>query len=219
MDPTAAADDLVADGRFRLLVHYGGPPHVQCWQAVDTVTGAQVGLTVVDREGVLPRRDIDDIVWLTARLRGLRVPGLAPVLASMRADRGALVVSEWVRGATLREVSDTAPPAMGVAAAVRPLAEAVAAAHRSGIALSIDHPARLRVSTDGRVVQCFPATLPGATPRGDLLGIGGALYAMLLNRWPSPGATPEGWHPARGDPPRRGGETGGRKADQPNQVE
>ena len=32
----------------------------------------------------------------------------------------------------------------------------------------------------------FPATLPDATPEDDIRGIGAALYALLINRWPLP---------------------------------
>ena len=32
----------------------------------------------------------------------------------------------------------------------------------------------------------FPATMPDATPEDDIRGIGAALYALLVNRWPLP---------------------------------
>jgi hypothetical protein len=97
---------------------------------------------------------------------------------------GAVVVSEWIRGATLTEVANTSPSPLGVADAVLSLAEAAEAGHRAGVTLSIDHPARIRVSVDGRAVLAFPATMPNTTPRDDLRGIGGVMYALLLNRWP-----------------------------------
>jgi putative peptidoglycan lipid II flippase len=59
-------------------------------------------------------------------------------------------------------------------------------AHRSGVALAIDHPSRVRVSIEGDVALAFPATLPDATPEDDIRGIGAALYALLINRWPLP---------------------------------
>jgi putative peptidoglycan lipid II flippase len=64
------------------------------------------------------------------------------------------------------------------------LAAAAEAAHRSGVALSIDHPSRVRVSIEGDVALAFPATLPDATPEQDVRGVGAALYALLVNRWP-----------------------------------
>jgi putative peptidoglycan lipid II flippase len=50
--------------------------------------------------------------------------------------------------------------------------------------MSIDHPSRVRVSIEGDVALAFPATMPDATPEDDIRGIGAALYALLVNRWP-----------------------------------
>jgi putative peptidoglycan lipid II flippase len=44
----------------------------------------------------------------------------------------------------------------------------------------------VRVSIEGDVALAFPATLPDATPEDDIRGIGAALYALLVNRWPLP---------------------------------
>jgi putative peptidoglycan lipid II flippase len=52
------------------------------------------------------------------------------------------------------------------------------------VVLSIDHPSRVRVSIEGDVVLAYPATMPDATPQDDIRGIGAALYALLVNRWP-----------------------------------
>lgn len=68
------------------------------------------------------------------------------------------------------------------------LAAAADAAHRAGVALSIDHPSRVRVSIDGDVVLAYPATMPDANPQDDIRGIGASLYALLVNRWPLPEA-------------------------------
>ena len=66
------------------------------------------------------------------------------------------------------------------------LAAAAEQAHRAGVSLSIDHPSRVRVSVEGDVALAFPATMPDATPEDDIRGIGAALYALLVNRWPLP---------------------------------
>jgi putative peptidoglycan lipid II flippase len=70
--------------------------------------------------------------------------------------------------------------------------------------LSIDHPSRVRVSTEGDVALAFPATMPDARPQDDIRGIGAALYALLVNRWPlqEPQAL-SGWAPAELDPEGR----------------
>ena len=42
------------------------------------------------------------------------------------------------------------------------------------------------MSIEGDVALAFPATLPEATPEDDIRGIGAALYALLINKWPLP---------------------------------
>jgi putative peptidoglycan lipid II flippase len=87
---------------------------------------------------------------------------------------------------------------------VQALAAAAEAAHQSWVALSIDHPSRMRVSTEGDVALAFPATMPDARPQDDIRGIGAALYALLVNRWPlqEPQAL-SGWARAQLDPEGR----------------
>jgi hypothetical protein len=68
------------------------------------------------------------------------------------------------------------------------LAETADVVHGAGLALSIDHPARIRISLDRRVVLAFPAAMPNTTPRDDLRGIGAVMYGLLVNRWPLRGA-------------------------------
>ncbi|MFT4202153.1 MAG: virulence factor MviN, partial [Gordonia sp. (in: high G+C Gram-positive bacteria)] len=64
------------------------------------------------------------------------------------------------------------------------LAAAAEAAHRTGGALSIDSPDRIRVSTNGDAVLAFPGTLAGDDKSSDVRGLGAVLYALLLDRWP-----------------------------------
>jgi putative peptidoglycan lipid II flippase len=59
----------------------------------------------------------------------------------------------------------------------------------------------VRVSIEGDVALAFPATVPGATPEADIRGIGAALYALLINRWPLPeSGVRSGLAPADVDP-------------------
>ncbi|MDT5225625.1 MAG: hypothetical protein QOG19_3032, partial [Mycobacterium sp.] len=169
---------------IRLLLFYGEAPHLQFWQAADTVTGEHLAVTVVDPENTLPTATIDEILSRTASLRGIKSPYLATVIDVGRDYCGGVVVSRWIRGATLKEVANTSPSPIGVADAVLSLVEAAESAHRAGLALSIDHPDRIRISLDGRAVLAFPATNPNAGPRDDLRGIGAVMYALLVNRWP-----------------------------------
>lgn len=176
----------IADGRYRLLVFHGGPPGLQFWQALDTALDRQVALTFIDPAPRLPDQQLEAILSETLKLGQIERPGVARVLDVTRIDAGGLVVAEWIRGGSLKEVADTSPSALGGARAIQSLAAAADEAHRAGVALSIDHPSRIRVSIGGDVALAFPATLPDATPEADVRGIGAALYALLVDRWPLP---------------------------------
>ncbi len=179
---------VIAGGRYRLLVFHGGPPHLQFWHALDTALDRQVALTFIDPDGQLPDAQLQDILGRTSRLAKVNSPGIAQILDVARTASGGLVVSEWIRGGSLAEVAETTPSPIGGARAIQSLAAAAEAAHRTGVALSIDDPSRVRVSIEGDVALAFPATLPTATPEDDIRGIGAALYALLINRWPLPEA-------------------------------
>ena len=174
----------IASGRYRLLVFHGSAPPLQFWQALDTALDRQVALTFVDPDGSLPADVLQEILSRTLRLSRIDKPGIARVLDVIRTGSGGLVVSEWIRGGSLQEVADTSPSPVGAVRAMQSLAAAADAAHRAGVALSIDHPSRVRVSIDGDVVLAYPATMPDANPQDDIRGIGAALYALLVNRWP-----------------------------------
>ncbi|KAA1246026.1 murein biosynthesis protein MurJ [Mycobacterium simiae] len=206
-EPTVPQDDAnlvpgarIANGRYRLLIFHGATLHLQFWQALDTALDRQVALTFVDPEGALPDDVRQEILTRTLRLSRIDKPGIARVLDVLHTGSGGLIVVEWIRGGSLREVADTAPSPVGAIRAMQSLAAAADAAHRAGVALSIDHPSRVRVSIEGDVVLAFPATMPDANPQDDIRGIGAALYALLVNRWPLPEpGTPSGIAPAERD--------------------
>ena len=177
---------VIAAGRYRLLVCHGGPPTLQFWQALDTALDRQVALTFVDPDNTMSDEVLRGILTRTRKLSRIDMPGIARVLDVVNTGSGGLVVSEWIRGGSLAEVADTSPSPIGGARAMQSLAAAAEAAHRAGVALSIDHPSRVRVSIEGDVALAFPATLPDATPEDDIRGIGATLYALLVNRWPLP---------------------------------
>ncbi|MHA7648790.1 murein biosynthesis integral membrane protein MurJ [Mycobacterium sp. ML4] len=192
-DAEPSPDDLnlvpgarIANGRYRLLISHGGTPPLHFWQALDTALDRQVALTFVDPEGALPDDVLQEILSRTLRLSRIDKPGIARILDVVHTGSGGLVVSEWIRGGSLQEVADTSPSPVGAIRAMQSLAAAADAAHRAGVALSIDHPSRVRVSIDGDVVLAYPATMPDANPHDDIRGIGASLYALLVNRWPLP---------------------------------
>ncbi|MGZ6779593.1 MAG: lipid II flippase MurJ, partial [Mycobacterium sp.] len=176
----------IGGGRYRLLVFHGGPPNLQFWQALDTALDRQVALTFVDPDAALADEDLRKVLERTQRLSRIESPGIARILDVVNTGSGGLVVSEWIRGGSLQEVAETSPSPIGAARAMQALAAAAEQAHRAGVALSIDHPSRVRVSIEGDVALAFPATMPDATPEDDIRGIGAALYALLTNRWPLP---------------------------------
>jgi putative peptidoglycan lipid II flippase len=193
VNSATSADDVhlvpgarIAGGRYRLLVFHGGAPPLQFWQALDTALDRQVALTFVDPDGALSHDVLQEILARTLRLSRIDKPGVARVLDVVHTGSGGLVVTEWIRGGSLQEVADTAPSPIGAIRAMQSLAAAADAAHRAGVALSIDHPSRVRVSIEGDVVLAYPATMPDANPQDDIRGIGAALYALLVNRWPLP---------------------------------
>lgn len=147
-----------------------------------------MALTFVDPQGVLPDDVLQETLSRTLRLSRIDKPGVARVLDVVHTRAGGLVVAEWIRGGSLQEVADTSPSPVGAIRAMQSLAAAADAAHRAGVALSIDHPSRVRVSIDGDVVLAYPATMPDANPQDDIRGIGASLYALLVNRWPLPEA-------------------------------
>lgn len=206
-EPPTPQDDVslvpgarIANGRYRLLISHGGTPPLQFWQALDTALDRQVALTFVDPDGILPDDVLQEILSRTLRLSRIDKPGIARVLDVMHTGAGGLVVAEWIRGGSLQEVADTSPSPVGAIRAMQSLAAAADAAHRAGVALSIDHPSRVRVSIDGDVVLAYPATMPDANPQDDIRGIGAALYALLVNRWPLPeSGTRSGLAPAERD--------------------
>ncbi len=100
------------------------------------------------------------------RLSRIDKLGIARVLDVVHTGTGGLVVAEWIRGGSLQEVADTSPSAVGAARAMQTLAAAAEAAHHAGVALSIDHPSRVRVSIEGDVVLAFPGDHARRHPRG-----------------------------------------------------
>ena len=191
----------IGNGRYRLLVFHGGPDNLQFWQALDTALNRQVALTFVDPDGRLSPDEVQSILSRTLRLSRINMPGIARVLDVVRTGTGGLIVSEWIRGGSLPEVAFTSPSPVGGARAMLSIAAAAETAHRSGVLLSVDHPSRVRVSIEGAVALAFPATMPGWTPEDDVRGIGAALYALLIDRWPLPeSGEPSGLVPADRDP-------------------
>ncbi len=191
----------IANGRYRLLIFHGGVPPLQFWQALDTALDRQVALTFVDPQGVLPDDVLQETLSRTLRLSRIDKPGVARVLDVVHTRAGGLVVAEWIRGGSLQEVADTSPSPVGAIRAMQSLAAAADAAHRAGVALSIDHPSRVRVSIDGDVVLAYPR--PCRTPTRKTTSAASAPPCTPC--WSTGGrcrrpACAAGWHPPSATP-------------------
>lgn len=198
--PRLVPGAAIAGGRYRLLDHHGGTRGLQFWRARDINLDREVGLTFVDADQLAAPPERGEtvkpsdsgpqaVLSRTMRLGQITSPGVARVLDVVRGSSGGIVVSEWVPGSSLADVAGSEPSAIGAARAVRALAAAAELAHRSGGALSIDHPDRIRISEDGNAVLAFPGTLAGDDKASDVRGLGAVLYALLLARWPLDAAT------------------------------
>ncbi len=178
----------VAGGRYRLLADHGGTRDLRFWQALDIKLDREVALTFVDAEQKATNNSGEDgpqaILSRTLRLGRINSPGLARVLDVVRGSSGGIVVAEWTPGRSLREMAETVPSPIGAARSIRVLASAAELAHRSGGALSIDHPDRVRISASGDAVLAFPGTLGDTEPQDDVRGLGAMLYALITARWP-----------------------------------
>ncbi|ORB62388.1 protein kinase family protein [Mycolicibacterium tusciae] len=186
--------------RYRLLASHGGRPQLHFWHAVDTASGRDVALSLIDPARELPEELVHEILARTVRLKGIRTRGVARVLDVLHTGSLGVGVSEWTVGSSLRQAADAERAPVDVARTMQSLAAAADESHRAGLMLSIDHPSRLRVSHDGDVVLAFPATMPETTPQSDIRGIGCAMYGLLLRQWPSDDVALTDWPKASRDP-------------------
>lgn len=193
--PRLVPGAAVAGGRYRLLQAHGGTRGLQFWRARDINLDRDVALTFVDADQTSPPPEPgaaqgvrgegpQAVLSRTLRLGRVNSPGIARVLDVVRGSSGGIVVAEWVSGSSLAEVAKTKPSPVGAARAVRALAAAAEAAHRTGSSLSIDHPDRIRISREGNAVLAFPGTIAGDDKTTDVRGLGAVLYALLLAHWP-----------------------------------
>ena len=168
-------------GRYRLvsLVSADDSGH-WFWRAKDTVLPRDMAVTMLpDTSGT------SATVARTLRAGRLHHIGL-PQTLDVGTDHGqSYVVGQWVDGATLTDLLSGGPLEADVATSITAkLSEAVAEAHRNGIALGAINPSLVRVNFDGQVRLSHVIAHGSATPDQDIRAIGALLYLMLTGTWP-----------------------------------
>ena len=177
----ALAPGTTVGGRYRLvsLVSADHSGH-WFWRAKDTVLPRDMAVTMLpDTTGA------SATVARTLRAGRLHHIGL-PQTLDVGTDHGqSYVVGQWVDGATLTDLLSGGPLDPEVATSITAkLSEAVAEAHRNGIALGAINPSLVRVNFDGQVRLSHVIAHASATPDQDIRAIGALLYLMLTGTWP-----------------------------------
>ena len=186
-------------GRYRLvsLVAVDASGN-RFWRAKDTVLPRDMAVTLLP-DGP----NTNATVTRTLRAGRLHHIGLPQTLDLGTESGHSYVVGQWVDGATLTDLLAGGPLDGEVASSITAkVADAVAEAHRNGIALGAVHPSLVRVNFDGQVRLSHVISYPGASTDQDIRAIGGLLYLMLTGAYPLP---QNGMSPALPVAPTSGG--------------
>ena len=150
------------------------------WRAKDTVLPRDMAVTLLPDTNATSAT-----VARTLRVGRLHHIGLPQTLDVGTEQGQSYVVGQWVDGATLTDLVAGGPLEPDVATSITAkVAEAVAEAHRNGIALGAINPSLVRVNFDGQVRLSHVIAHGSATPDQDIRAVGGLLYLMLTGAWP-----------------------------------
>jgi putative peptidoglycan lipid II flippase len=199
--PTAFAPGAVIGERYRLVTLIAtDAAGNRFWRARDTVLPRDMAVTLLP-EGPATSAT----VARTLRAGRLHHIGLPQTLDVGTAGDQAYVVGQWVDGATLTDLLTGGPLEPDVASSITAkISDAVADAHRNGIALGAVHPSLVRVNFDGQVRLSHVIAHANATTDADISAVGALLYLMLTGTWPL--AAADGAPSLRQAPTRRGRE-------------
>jgi hypothetical protein len=195
----------VLAGRFTLDDLIGDTDGARFWRATDRTLARNVAVHVV-AEG----DERADSLLTAARTSALVTDGhLLRVLDAAREDGVVYVVNEWGSGVSLDRLLEEGPLSPRRAAwVVKEVAEAIATAHRNGVAHGRLLPENVMITEAGSVKLIgfvVDAVLRGRAGRdqrrvtggepmsaheSDVVNLGALLYAALVGRWPgSEGST------------------------------
>ncbi len=199
--PVTFAPGAVIGGRYRLVALIASDSAGnRFWRARDTVLPRDMAVTL------LPAGPgTSTTVARTLRAGRLHHIGLPQTLDVGTEGDQAYVVGQWVDGATLTDLLSGGPLEPDVASSITAkISDAVADAHRNGIALGAVHPSLVRVNFDGQVRLSHVIAHANATTDADINAVGALLYLMLTDTWPL--AAGDGAPSLRQAPTRRGRE-------------
>lgn len=168
-------------GRYRLVsLVASDSAGNRFWRAKDTVLPRDMAVTLLPDTNAASAT-----VARTLRVGRLHHIGLPQTLDVGTEQGQSYVVGQWVDGATLTDLLADGPLEPDVATSITAkVSEAVAEAHRNGIALGAINPSLVRVNFDGQVRLSHVIAHGNATPDQDIRAVGGLLYLMLTGTWP-----------------------------------
>ncbi len=177
------APGATVGGRYRLVSLIGtDDAGNRFWRAKDTVLPRDMAVTLLPDTTATSAT-----VARTLRVGRLHHIGLPQTLDVGTEHGQSYVVGQWVDGATLTDLLAGGPLEPDVATSITAkVSEAVAEAHRNGIALGAINPSLVRVNFDGQVRLSHVIAHGNATPDQDIRAVGGLLYLMLTGTWPLP---------------------------------
>ena len=193
----AAAPGLVLDGRYHLdqvrAEHRPvGAVHTVLWRALDESLDRHVAVLLVTGLNKASRQQVVDAATLASQVGDARFARILDVATVSLSDGPTTwIASEWVEAPSLAAVVRGEPLRPAVATEiVRQCAEAIAVAERSGVHHGRLHPDQVLLPAAGlpRITGLgLAVAVHGDEGPGDVMALGGLLYAALTGRWPLPG--------------------------------